>query len=116
MVGPPHTDPYHSAHATEAFTALQSAATIFSTAANAHLTPTMHSRLCTCARKAMPCAARQCPALLPAQRIAGRAIALADTFERSSTTLVDQRHWQVLRELSAARRLLRVVLEQRSAS
>jgi len=40
---------------------------------------------------------------------------LADTVERSSTTLVDQRHRQVLRELSAARRLLRVVLEQRSA-
>ena len=53
----------------------------------------------------------QWPALLPAQRIAGRAFALASTVEGSSLTLVDQRHRQILCDVSAARRLLQVVIE-----
>ena len=52
------------------------------------------TRQCTCARTAMPCGC----AVLPAQRIAARSIALAETVERSSGTLVDQRRRQVLRE------------------
>ena len=71
-------------------------------------TPTMHT---TVHMRAQCNALRSCPPNPPQ----GALTALADTVERSSTTLVDQRHRQVLRELSAARRLLRVVLEQRSA-
>ena len=59
---------------------------------------------CTCtpdtndARGSAHARAQRCPALLPAQRIAARSIALAETVERSSGTLVDQRRRQVLRE------------------
>ena len=43
--------------------------------------------------------------------VAGRAFALASTVEGSSLTLVDQRHRQILCDVSAARRLLQVVIE-----